>query len=349
VVSIYGFTLLRNGVTYDYSFKESLASLSAVTKKIALALGDSDDDTGEQLASMDSLDIVPTVWDMSNRQGGIILSEQTNIALNRLRELAANDQHAWGIYLQCDEVFHQDDYQRIINDIKEADAKGFDAVKFRYFHFWQDHHQIAINKKWYPLEVRAIKLSSPIESWGDAQGFRNFKSAFESEAAIYHYGHVREIDHYARKKRDMLKLYHDDSRIAKYRRRERRFDNQTEVLPFWGSHPAVMQERILRLGDQWESEPVELVEIVGDEKLCDPDFSKRVIAAQVRWIKSAKERTKGSCLVFLTPSWWDRLRYPSNVPLAMRSKLATPWSLETVLTLRLSEQGIGVKAVIDQI
>ena len=40
----------------------------------------------------------------------------TNIAINKMRE-EVKDENAWAIYLQSDEVIHEDDYKTILNDI----------------------------------------------------------------------------------------------------------------------------------------------------------------------------------------------------------------------------------------
>lgn len=101
--------------------------------------------------------------------GGQILSQQTNIALDALRAAHGSEDDAWGVYLQCDELIHEDEVARIKEDI-----------------------EVALSKRWYPHEVRAIKLKSDIKSFGDAQGFSGVTKSYESECRILHYGHVRE-------------------------------------------------------------------------------------------------------------------------------------------------------------
>ena len=54
-VNIYGFTLLRNGVKYDYSFRECLKSLEPICKSVYLALGESEDDTKGAVADLNFL------------------------------------------------------------------------------------------------------------------------------------------------------------------------------------------------------------------------------------------------------------------------------------------------------
>ena len=133
---IYGFTFLRDGVRHDYTFRESLVSLSKLCTKIFVALGKNDDGTADALKEYPFLEIIPTVWNMDMiGDGGLIFSEQTNIALNALRQKHGDEEGAWGVYLQCDEVIHEDDLDLIRRDILHAEKTGYDAMTFRYLHF----------------------------------------------------------------------------------------------------------------------------------------------------------------------------------------------------------------------
>ena len=340
---IYGFTLIRNGIKYDYCFEESLTSLSSVSEKVYVAVGESEDGTEKVVGEMGFVESIPTVWDDSLREGGLILSQQTNVALDGLRADKAHEDSAWGIYLQCDEVFHQDDYDLIMEDIAKAEAAGCDVMTFRYLHFWQSHHQIAINKKWYPQEIRAVRLNSKIESWGDAQSFKNYKKPYHSDARIYHYGHVREEEKYKSKKADILRLYHKDEKLRKYKRREKRFDDQTETLWYFGAHPLLMKKRIEALGEKFFPEKVEKAYLVGEVHNLSEKFLSSILAEKVFIERRVGQVPKADrkLAVLLNPGFFERLFYPSHVPSQMRSKLALPWQEEFITLLKLSEKGIG--------
>lgn len=348
MIDLYGLAILRNGLKYDYPFKESFLSLSSLVKKTFLALGKSSDGTKEAvLALCLPFEITETIWDDNLRQEGLILSQQTNIALEQLRK-NVDLKNTWGFYLQCDEVLHPADYKLILKDINKAQEEGFDAVSFRYLHFWERHHQVAINKKWYPHEIRAIKLDSSIESWGDAQSFRNCKKVYFSDARIFHYGHVREKESYLIKKRDILKHYHKDEMISKYQKREKKFDNMTEVLNYFGEHPPVMKERILRLGDEWTYPVKENVTIVAEKEIGElilKNFKHKINAKNIILkdsLKGLSPKEKKEAII-LSPRVLDKLCYPSKVPLKMKSKLARPWPLDTYLTFKLSEKEVSLK------
>ena len=320
--------------------------MAAVCQSVYLALGKSEDGTEEAVADLEFLKIQPTVWDESLREGGLILSKETNTALSFLRSEQQSTPAAWGIYLQCDEVIHEEDYQLIRDDLQKAEEQGCDVVRFRYLHFWQSHGKIAINKKWYPQEIRAVRLDNSIESWGDAQSFRNFTKAYESDARIFHYGHVREEDKYSEKKADILKLYHSDEKMAKYKRREKRFDDLTETLEFRGNHPLLMKERIEKMGESFAFPRVELVSIVGRESDYSAALVKKINAEKIIWVEALKELSKSQreCTVIMNPGFFDKLLRPSKIPAQMRSKLSRPWTNDFLLTLKLSESGVSLTA-----
>jgi hypothetical protein len=335
---IFGFTFIRNGIKYDYSFIEAITCLTQICQEVFVAVGDSEDQTLIEVKKIPRVTIIETKWDMNLRQGGLILSEQTNIILAELRKTHGHINDAWGIYLQCDEIFHENEYQSIKNDIEAANKSGADAMSFRYLHFWQSHHQIAVNKKWYPHEIRALKLKTNIESWGDAQGFRNYKKIHESEATVYHYGHVRSAQSYQEKKRDILTLYHQDSALAKYKKREKKFDAQTKCLYFWGSHPALMHERILRLGEKIHSGQKENIYVLNDEEHFILPCEKNI---KINKLSSFLDVFKFSLddLLILRPTWWQKFFFKQNTPAKMSSNLARPWSKEFRLKLLLWQKG----------
>ncbi len=346
MINLYGFTLLRNGVKYDYSFTESLGSLAPIVKKIYLALDPGDDTTQNEIQKMPFVKIIPSVWDM-NLKSGLVLSVETNIALEALRADVGTDDFAWGIYLQADEVLHPDDYEILKQDIEKAQSEGFDAISFRYLHFWQTHHQVAVSKRWYPHEIRAIKLKSPIESWGDAQGFRNFKKIYYTEARIYHYGHVREQASYKEKTREMGKLYHTAVDLEERLEKGLKDGGKHKCLPYFGTHPPIMKERILRMNDIWELEEKNQIYIVGNPEKYSKKLISQISAKKINWCQSSNLVPEDQKLnmVITEPTWFDRIFKRSSTPNKMYSKLALPWSNDFRLIMQLSEKGIGFKAL----
>lgn len=346
-VQLYGFSLIRNGLKYDYSFKEAFLSMAPIVNYTMVAVGKSEDHTLDEVKKIPQIKVIETEWNQELKQG-LVLSDETNKALNALRKSLTGDElkSAWGIYLQADECLHEEDFEVLQRDIEIAERDGHDAIMFSYLHFWQTHHSIATAKRWYPHEVRAIKLDSQIESWGDAQGFRNYKNPYYSHARIFHYGHVRDPKIYLKKMEDMSTLYSKDAHESKYynaKDRDKKDDHQ--CIFYWGTHPKVMHERILRLGDVLELPRREEVFIVANPNDFSKQFLSKLNVEKIHWVNSAAavpEDKKKLC-VKLEYNLLDKLFKRTEVPLKMRSKSARPWSKELLLVLKLSEKGFGFK------
>lgn len=348
MTKIYGFSFLKDGVRFDYPFLEAFSSLSKIASKIYIALGQNDDGTKKALEGLPYIEITDTIWDMSRMgHGGVIFSEQTNIALEKLRLEHGEEDGAWGIYLQSDEVLHENSLEQLKKDINEAQKTGCDAISFRYFHFWKSHYQIATNKRWYPVEIRAIKLNSKVVNHGDAQGFSGFTKVFNSDVYIHHYGHVRNEEKRQEKQKFLIQSIRAAGKFKKYFKREQKAFAQTKTLPILLNHPSVMKERIEKMGENFTLPEVEVLYIVGDSKEFSKESLKKINAKNIYWVASTKEvptAFKKTCVI-LNPSFWDKIFYPSKVLASMESPLARIWDRETFLLLKLSEKGVSFKSL----
>jgi hypothetical protein len=335
----YGFTILRNGLKYDYPFRESLRSLCALCERVYVALGDSDDGTEKCLGEFRNLVTVPTVWDENSRRSGLVLSAQTNIALEALR---ADVKKGWGVYLQADEILNERDFGRIRADGAVAEAGGCDAISFRYLHFWQSYQRVAIGWRWYPQEIRAIRLDSGIRSYGDAQSFEKVKKRFESDAFVYHYGHVREASAYEKKKADFGRWWHGDEELKKVLKKGKRRDRFEATIPYLGPQPGFMEGR---MGGNAAARKKILV--YGTDNDLFPGARERLqadleLTTNVTKLLSAKP--ENTVLLAPLPIWARFLRwlgFRSNVPRRMRSPQARDWSPEFVAILKFSERGVA--------
>lgn len=343
---LYGFTFMRGVERFDYPYLEMLENLTTLTDKVCVALGPAEDNTEKNVRAMSDLEIVDSPWDEALvGDGGKIFSYQANVALKKLRELYGDDDDAWAFFLHCDEIIHPDDYERVYEDIKKARETGCDAVSFRFLHFWDDHYHIAISKRWHPSEIRALKLASPIECWGDAQGFKNEKKLYESDVCIYHYGHVRDAEKRDQKQREILRRIRPAEKFSKYYKRERKAFDKTHKLTLLVRHPQFMKERMERLGDPFDFSPREQVYIVGEKS----DYSERVLekinAKKVHFASSLGEvpSSERSAAIIMSPTWLQKIFRPSRVPLKMESPRARNWNHDQYLMLKLFEKGISVK------
>jgi glycosyltransferase involved in cell wall biosynthesis len=244
-MKVVGFTFVRNGVIYDYPFLESIHSLLPLCDELIVAVGRSDDNTLEQIQSLQSskIRIIETIWDDTLRKSGTILSQQTNLALDQV----AGD---WAIYLQADEVLHEKDYPIIKNAMTLYQSMNeVEGLLFRYKHFYGSYKYIGDSQRWYRREIRIVRPSSKVRSWGDAQGFRIDGQKLRVKlinATIYHYGWVKPPDIQQLKQKYFNKLWHSDEWVKQRIGEMAEYDycQGGKLKLFEDAHPAVMNERV---------------------------------------------------------------------------------------------------------
>ena len=248
-MKISGFTFVRNAVIFSYPIIESLQSLLPLCDEVIVAAGKSDDNTLELLKNIDNpkIKIIETEWDMNLKKGGLIYSQQTNIAL----EHCTGD---WCIYLQADEVLHEKDKDMTLKEMERADKiAAVDALLFRYRHFYGAYDYTGVGRQWYRREIRAFRNTGNITSWGDAQGFRKkTEKGFEklrakqTDIEVYHYGWVRPPKDQYKKIKISRNFYYEkaDFKLKNIKDEEFDYDSAFELEKFNANHPAIMKEKI---------------------------------------------------------------------------------------------------------
>jgi glycosyltransferase involved in cell wall biosynthesis len=248
---ISGFTIARNAIRYGYPLEASLRSLLPLVDELVVAVGKSEDKTLELVRSLGSpkIRVLPTVWDLSSRSGGRVLSEQTNLALAR----CTGD---WAVYLQADEVLHEDDLGLIEASCARHLNSPLEGLRFRYLHFYGSYQTVQDHwRKWYRTAVRAVKTGRGIVSVGDAYGFRVDRGGRQRRlmslacgARVFHYGWSRPPGVMAEKQKNLDRLYHDDAAVARLAAQaakvEAFYADRGHLKAFRGSHPAVMNAAV---------------------------------------------------------------------------------------------------------
>ena len=280
---ISGFSLVRNGMKFDYPFLESWRSLLPVVDELVLNIGMSDDDTlavARKFAAEEGngkVRIFESEWPLhipEKKKSGLILSEQTNLALDQCR-------FDWCFYLQADEVIHEDDYSLIRSSIEAAHEQKLDAVVFEYAHFYGSFNVIQKTRSSYRREMRIIRKSSGARSVGDAQSFLktgNLKlDAILSKARIFHYGWVRTPEAMKVKTEFMDQLYHGGIPGQSVQKSDNfLYKRYWGLQEYRGVHPSVMAGRIQSKGWNWDLKNSPLVFSASDLKKAALDLYERI-------------------------------------------------------------------------
>jgi hypothetical protein len=244
-MKVSGFTFIKNAVKYDFPFIESVTSILPICDEFIIVHGDSEDETSKIIESINSpkIKVYNTVWNPELRKGGLILSEQTNIALSK----TTGD---WCFYIQGDEVVHEKYLDTIVSEMKKNfDNQKVEGLLFNYLHFYGNYNYVATSRQWYRREIRVVRNNIGVQSFKDAQGFiknGNKLKVKHIDASVYHYGWARPPQVMQNKVKYFHSLWHSKDWIEKNVPDNVEYDFSTmeTIKPFSGTHPKVMEFRV---------------------------------------------------------------------------------------------------------
>lgn len=256
-----GFTFINQAVRFDYPIVEAIQSILPLCDEVVVAVGDVNDGTRALIDGIDSdkIRIVDTVWDPSLREGGKVLAAETDKAY-----AAISEQADWAVYIQGDEVMHEDD----LPSVRKAMASHLhdhevDGLLFKYRHFYGSYDFVGASDRWYAHEVRVVRALPSIRSFRDAQGFRvrsnELLHVVPVDAWIHHYGWVKPPKVMQEKRIQFNKLWHDDAWVEEHIVGPESFEYEAHIRSlsrFTGTHPAVMKPRVARMNWQFSFDPV---------------------------------------------------------------------------------------------
>ncbi len=246
-MKVTGFSFIKDAVTFQYPIAEALRSILPLCDEVIVAVGRSSDNTRELVSDIDpKIKIIDTVWDEHLKKEGRVLAAETCRAF---RDISADTD--WCIYIQGDEVMHEDGYDAIRSAMQKwKDDKSVDGLLLKYRHFFGSYDYVGIQGGWYRHEIRVLKNDKSIYSYKDAQGFRkgnNKKLQVKPvEAYIHHYGWVQHPKVMRAKLLVKDRIYSgmetDTENIVVPEDFAFSLVNALEV--FGGKHPSVMTGRI---------------------------------------------------------------------------------------------------------
>jgi hypothetical protein len=242
-----GFLFIKNAIKYDYPVREALLSLLPLCDEVFVSIGNSEDDTIGLIQSIGSpkIRISHSVWDESLREGGRVLAVETDKAFDQVP-----DGVDWCIYLQGDEVIHENDYGVIRDNMERyKDDPQVEGLLFNYRHFYGSYDYLGDSRRWYSHEIRIIRNDKQIRSYRDAQGFRKNDRKLHVKlivAYFYHFGWVRHPSQQVSKHLAFEKLYNLESWARQIAANNGVFDYSgiDSLQKFNGTHPCVMQPLI---------------------------------------------------------------------------------------------------------
>ncbi len=251
-----GFTLIKNATVREYPVEAVLRTLRRVCDEVVVNVGASEDDTLERVraASGDDVRLLRREWPDEFDNHLKELSAESNRALEAC-------EHDWALYLQADELLHEEEVPPLRRALARADADDrVEGLLFDYLHFHGSPDWVLEGRRRYRREVRVVRRSAGVRSVRDAQGFRvggpdgRKPRVIRSGARIFHYGYVKSREGLDRKRRLWMRWFgeepDEDRGLTLYRYRGlRRFEGEhPEAVRPW------LEERSFAF-DPEEAEP----------------------------------------------------------------------------------------------
>lgn len=232
-------------VNIDIGRDPGLTARHLVSEEILFPLAQ----RGVLKGGMGSTLVIHSAWDWSARDGGQELARQTNLAFS----YCTGD---WILYLQADEVLHEDDYDLIrwLTTLPEEYA----GAEFLRLYFWRDIRTLRLD--WTQPLIRLIRNGKGL-STGDAMNCQVEGLVWpvdEGLPRLFHYSRLGEPEDIARRIHTLDGLFHAPETLrlpTKYDWGLRAFDTHamTEspegrpgsvLTPYEGAHPKAMLERL---------------------------------------------------------------------------------------------------------
>jgi hypothetical protein len=243
-----GFSIVRNASIYDYPVEVALESVLPLVDELHVNVGKSDDDTLDRVRNIGDprIRIHETDWGDPTGRDTRDLGEETN-------RIMAECRHDWSLYIQADEVLHEDDLPSIREALGRAarnpEAEG---LAFDYLHFYGSPEWRLTGRAGFRAEVRVVRRSSGAQAFGGAQGFRidgRLPRVIHSGGRIFHYGYVKSQEALTAKLEMGAIWKGDDPGQAG----SWEFTRPVGLVRFSETHPAVAHPWIT--GRTWPFEP----------------------------------------------------------------------------------------------
>ncbi len=257
-MKVSGFTFIRNAVKFDYPIVEAIQSVLPLCDEFVVMVGNSEDATKELIKNIGSpkIKIYDSIWNESLREGGKVLADETNKAIQKI-----SDDTTWCFYIQGDEVLHEKYIDTVRESMKKwKDDERVEGLLFDYTHFYGSYDFVGDSVRWYRKEVRVIRKDPAIISFRDAQGFRKNDRPLNVKhcgASIFHYGWVKPPSKQQEKQQYFHRLWHSDEWMKKNIGQQDEFDYSgiDSLARFEGTHPEVMRQRIEQKNWKFDFDP----------------------------------------------------------------------------------------------
>ena len=245
-MKVSAFTFIKNGQILGYPFLESIQSILPIVDEFIVNVGKSEDDTLDLIKSLSSskIRIIKSTWNDTMQDRGYVYGQQKMIA-------QFNCTGDWAFYIEGDEVYHEDDLEKIQSSMRMyLNDANVEALVFDFKHFYGNANSILNSPGWYRSEARIIKNS--IRSYAPDGLFwlvlnsnsnkkARYPKAKNTGVTCYHYGWVRSEEQMNLKSSKVQKYWGKEPVEIDYSQMD-----QSIIKDFQGTHPEIVKDWLPR-------------------------------------------------------------------------------------------------------
>ena len=245
-----GAMFVRNGIKYDYCFREAIHSLLNFCDEVFVVDAGSTDGTLQALHSirhpnLKVISLSEKEWNKQSGRGKEKLCYFSNLAI----DYAELNDYEYVFYCQADEVVHENSYWRI----RELCNFGKDGYVISRINLWgSPYYQLDVENERLPCSRFVLRLSkSQFRTDGDAESIAvPYDNVYMAESVkMYHMGFVRDrkvmIHKTIEMQENVFELGTHDEKIdisGKYFKPELWFDLKKDIKLIDEPLPATVKE-----------------------------------------------------------------------------------------------------------
>ncbi len=234
-MKVSAFTFIKNGQILGYPFLESIQSVLPIVDEFVINVGESEDDTLSIIQAINSpkIRIIESKWNDKMKNSGYVYGQQKMIA-------QFNCTGDWLFYIEGDEVYHENDLEKIQNSMRlYLNDLNVEALVLDFYHFYGNANSYLESPGWYRSEARVIKSS--VRSYapdglfwlvlnGNKKG--RYPKAKKVGVHCFHYGWVRSEEQMNLKSQKVQKYWGKVPNKIDYSQID-----QSIIKEFSGTHP----------------------------------------------------------------------------------------------------------------
>jgi len=252
-MKVSAFTFIKNGQLLGYPFIQSIKSILPIVDEFIINAGFGEDNTLDEIKKINDpkIRIIQSHWNDNMKDRGFVYGQQKMVA-------QYNCTGDWAFYIEGDEIYHENDLDRIYMSMKEnLNNSDVEALIFDYYHFYGNGNSYLDSPGWYRAEARIIKNSLRTYApdglfWVvlDSNKKGRYPRARHTGAKCYHYGWVRSEHQMNLKSEKVQKYWGGKAKKIDYSQMD-----QSIIKEFKGSHPKIIKDWLPNENEVFRADP----------------------------------------------------------------------------------------------